>query len=63
MDRFIDIENIILDMADLVYENRRLRKENIELKEWKEEKQKATQEIVDINLKNTAKFLSILANK
>lgn len=63
MDRFTDIENIILDMADLVYENRRLRKENQELQEWKEKRNKQTQEMVDINLKNTANFLSILANK
>lgn len=63
MDRFTDIENIILDMADLVYENRRLKKENQELQEWKEKRNKQTQEMVDINLKNTANFLSILANK
>ena len=60
---FIDIEEIILNLADLVYEVRRLRKENAKLKEWQEKQRKQTQEMVDTNLKNTANFLEILSNK
>ena len=60
---FIDIEEIILDLADLVYEVRKLRKENVELKEWQEKQRKQTQEMVDTNLKNTANFLETLTNK
>ena len=60
---YIDIEEIILDLADLVYEVRKLRKENAELKDWQEEQRKQTQQMVDTNLKNTANFLEILSNK
>ena len=60
---FIDIEEIILNLADLVYEVRRLRKENAELKKLQEKQRKQTQEMVDTNLKNTANFLEILSNK
>ena len=60
---YIDIEEIILDLADLVYEVRKLRKENAELREWKEKETKRTQEMVQTNFKNTVDFLEILSNE
>lgn len=60
---YIDIEEIILDLADLVYEVRKLRKENAELKNWKEEQIKRTSEMVQTNLQNTANFLETLTKK
>lgn len=57
---YIDIEEIILDLADLVYEVRKLRKENAELKNWQEEQMKRTSEMVQTNLQNTANFLETL---
>lgn len=60
---YIDIEEIILDLADLVYEVRKLRKENAELKNWQEEQMKRTSEMVQTNLQNTANFLETLTKK
>lgn len=59
----IDVEELILDLADLVYEIRHLRKQNAELKEWQEEQRKRTNEMVQTNLQNTVDFLETLANK
>ena len=60
---YIAIEEIILDLADLVYEVRKLRKENAELKNWQEEQMKRTSEMVQTNLQNTANFLETLTKK
>ena len=56
----MNLEDLILDLADLVYEVRRLREENQQLKEWKTEKEKQTQEMIQTNLQNTADFLENL---
>ena len=59
----IDVEELILDLADLVYEIRHLRKQTAELQEWQEEQRKRTNEMVQTNLQNTVDFLETLANK
>ena len=53
-----DIEEIILKMADMVYENRKLEKENYYLKKEVEENRKRTAEMVQTNLQNTVDFLT-----
>lgn len=52
-----NIEEMILDMADLVLEVRRLRKENLELLEYKERNEKRLNNMVSKNLKATADFI------
>lgn len=52
-----NIEEMILDMADLVLEVRKLRKENLELLEYKERNEKRLNNMVSKNLKATADFI------
>ena len=58
-----NIEEIILEMADMVLEVRKLRNENLELLKYKERNEKRIDKQVDVNLKATAKFIDILADK
>lgn len=55
-----NIEEIILGMADIVLEVRRLRKENLELLEYKQRNEKRVDNIVSENLKATADFINVL---
>lgn len=51
-------EELILEMAEIVYENRRLRKENQELLKEREEHREFVNNLVDTSFKNTASFLN-----
>ena len=60
---FYDIEEIIIAMAEIVYENRRLRKENKELREYKEKQYKFMTEQVSQNFKTSAELINVLLKK
>lgn len=62
MDKYY-VEELILTMADIVYENRELRKQNEELLKEREKNRKFSQELLDTNLKNTVNFLEKALNK
>ena len=58
--RKFEIEELILGMADLVYENRKLRYELAEAKHWEEEYTKLLARTTENNMKDT-QFLFKLA--
>lgn len=62
MDKYY-AEELILAMAEIVYENRRLQKENLELLKEREEHRKFVNELVNTNLNNTVQFLECTINK
>ena len=57
-----DIEEIILGMADIVYENRRLRRELEEAKEYEKKYHDLLNDCVDNANKNTAALFSAIVN-
>ena len=57
-----DVEEIVLTLGDIVKENRRLREENIELKEKIEEDNKFIDEMHNLTLDNVGAFMSAIAN-
>lgn len=60
MEEWYDIEKIILGMADMVYENRKLRREVKELREYKERNDKRLNEQVSNNFKTSAELINKL---
>ena len=60
MEEWYDIEKIILGMADIVYENRKLRREVKELREYKERNDKRLNEQVSNNFKTSAELINKL---
>lgn len=62
MDKYY-AEELILAMAEIVYENRRLHKENLELLKERKEHRKFVNKLVNTNLNNTVQFLECTINK
>ena len=57
---FYNVEELILDMADLVLEVRKLRAENRELREYKERNDKRLSDMVSQNFKTSAELINNL---
>ena len=57
-----EIEELILGMADLVYENRRLRYELAEAKQWEEKYTQLLVRTTENNMKDTRLLLKLALN-
>lgn len=60
MNNYLPIEDIILGMAEIVYENRQLRKENLKLLKEKKEHEEFAQSIFKSTQERQINLLNIL---